>query len=158
MSTKQVAVLEGVLTERAKDGSKKLVPKLGPDGKQIKFNKLVLEPGQLHQGDDESAEQYAERMAEIIEDIDGFYSDFSREDCPSIEGLCNYGMDLVARPNEGKTSHKEANRMAFASFMAKENRTSELVPELMKGTKSYNKWVDQQVSLLGTKIPGVILE
>src|SRR5436190_9832368 len=104
MSTKHVAVLEGVLTERAKDGSKKLVPKLGPDGKQIKFNKLVLEPDQLHQYDGESDGDYAKRMGEIIQEIDSFYGDFSREDCPSIEGLCNYGMDLVARPNEGKAS------------------------------------------------------
>lgn len=158
MSLKHVAVIEGVLTERAKDGSKKLVPKLGPDGKQIKFNKLVLEPDQLHQRDDESNDDYAQRMSEIIADIDGFYGDFSREDCPSIEGLCNYGMDLVARPNEGKTSHKEANRIAFASWMSGQGKSAELVPHLMQGTKAYNKWVDDEVARLGTSIPGVIVE
>lgn len=158
MDLKQVAVIVGVLTERAKDGSKKLVPKLGPDGKQIKFNKLVLEPDQLHQGPDESAEDYADRMSEIIGDIDLFYSDFSREDCPSIEGLCNYGMDLVARPNEGKASHKEANRIAFASWMSAQERSKELIPHLMQGTKAYNKWVDGEVATHGTKIPGVVIE
>jgi hypothetical protein len=118
MSTKLVSVVEDGIDQRGPDG--KQVPRLGPDGKPIRFQKLVLRAGQLHRNLNESLADYGERVEATLDEIDEFYLDWNgRDDVTGIEGFSDYGMDLVSRTmaTPEKVSFKESNRFACLSWM-----------------------------------------
>lgn len=165
MSEKLVSVVKDGLTERPKDGSNKLVPKLGPDGKPLIFDKLVLSDGQLHQNEGESAEDYADRMMTTLDEIDQFYSDWNgREGISGVEGFCNYGMDLVSRAmaTPEKTSHKEANRFQALTWIVTLGKDDPYYVRWSDAGKAgkmkgANRELDKIIGELGDKIPGVVV-
>jgi hypothetical protein len=140
------------------------MPKLGPDGKQIVFTKLVLENGQMHRNHEEPLADYGARMELMMNEIDEFYPDFEREGVAGSEGFNNYGFDLKGRSDAEpeKENLKSGNRIAWANwFIALDPVKNAPIVATKSLSKGYTKWVDLQIKEAlekGEIIPNLVID